>query len=109
MQTSRNVVRAALGPVLGAGAKGVDAIVSAIRRRVGAEPDSDPRAVAHELRLHTLPIMRRLGLPRGVRAEVRGDCVRYRWTRNDWRDNLWIGIGYALDRARPGLRSCRPA
>jgi hypothetical protein len=82
--------------------------VTAVRQRVGADVDTDPRVVALELGNELLAVTDRRTLAPGVRAELRGNRILYRWTHDDWRTNLWIGIGLALKQARPALRSCRP-
>ena len=108
MRTSRGVLHAALSSPFGAGADDLDARVSAAQRRAGAGPDDDPEWVADDLGFRMLPVSNERDLPPGVRAEVRGDLIVYRWNHRDRRENLWIGIGLAIDRVRPGLRICRP-
>ncbi len=96
---SRELVNAAPGSVSWAGAKDVETV----RAICHAEPGADPRAVALELGKTSRAVTDRRMLRR---AELRGDCIFYRWTEDEWRKNLWIGIGLALAQKRPGLKKC---
>jgi hypothetical protein len=104
----RDVGHAALGP-LSPGVKDWNAFLAdAIRARIGQARDVDPRVFALELGKEPVPVFDRKTLGPGVRAELRGRRILYRWTPEDWALNLWIGIDLAVKRARPGLRACRP-
>jgi hypothetical protein len=103
---SRDVVDAALDPGVGTGARDLNAFARAIRQRIGATPEADPRAVALELGKKLLAVTDRRTLRPGVLAELRGDCILYRWTEDRWRESLWIGIGLALAQKWPGVKKC---